>query len=198
MIIGLTGSIASGKSTISKMLKERGFPVVDADEIARLVVEPGTEVIKEIANVFGENVLKENGSLNREKLGELIFGNKDEREKLNSIIHPAIRTEMLRQKDEWFASGAQTVIMDIPLLFESKLEHFVEKIIVVSVTPEIQKKRLMSRNELTEEEALARIRSQLPMEQKEESADAVIFNNETVEESEKQLNNILVDWNAKP
>ena len=83
--------------------------------------------------------------------------------------------------------GAATVIMDIPLLFESKLEHFVDKIIVVSVTPETQKERLMSRNDLTEEEALARISSQLPMEKKEEGADAVIFNNGTVEESEKQL-----------
>ena len=154
--------------------------------------------MKKSRRVFGQEVLNEDGSLNREKLGERIFGNKVEREKLNSIIHPAIRTEMLRQKEEWISGGAQTIIMDIPLLFESKLQHFVEKILVVSVTPEIQKQRLMSRNELTDEEATARIRSQLPMEQKEEGADEVIYNNGTVEDSEKQLDTILLKWNAKP
>ncbi|MCZ2258003.1 dephospho-CoA kinase [Sporosarcina sp. G11-34] len=198
MIIGLTGSIASGKSTISKMLAKKGFPIVDADEIARLVVEPGTEVIEEIRRVFGEEVLHADNTLNREKLGECIFGNVVEREKLNSIIHPAIRAEMIRQKEKFVFDGFKTIIMDIPLLFESKLQHFVEKILVVSVTPEIQKQRLMSRNELTKEEALARIGSQLPMEQKEEGADEIIYNNGTVEESEKQLLEILAKWNVKP
>ena len=197
MIIGLTGSIASGKSTVSAMLKQKGFPIVDADEIARLVVEPGTDVIKEIGETFGQEVLNQDGSLNREKLGELIFSNPSEREKLNAIIHPAIRTEMHRQKDEWLSSGAQIVIMDIPLLFESKLQHFVDKIIVVSVTPEIQKQRLMSRNNLSEIEASNRIQSQLPMEVKEQGADAVIHNNGTVEATEKQLEIILLSWNIE-
>lgn len=198
MIIGLTGSIASGKSTVSAMLKQKGFPIVDADEIARLVVEPGTDVMKAIRKTFGESLVQEDGSLNREKLGNRIFNDKAEREKLNAIIHPAIRAEMHRQKDEWIAGGANTVIMDIPLLFEGGLQHFVEKIIVVSVTPEIQKQRLMSRNGLTEEEALTRIASQIPVQKKEAGADAVIFNNGTVEESEEQLNDILIQWNMIP
>ena len=113
MIIGLTGSIASGKSTVSAMLKQLGYPIVDADEIARLVVEPGTSVIKKIGETFGEEVLNEDGSLNRETLGERIFGNGEEREKLNSIIHPAIREEMSRQREEHLAAGANTIIMDI-------------------------------------------------------------------------------------
>ncbi|MHA6260644.1 dephospho-CoA kinase [Sporosarcina sp. CAU 1771] len=197
MIIGLTGSIASGKTTVSNMLKEKGFPIVDADEIARLVVEPGTEVMLKIQAAFGDIVFKNDGTLNREKLGEIIFGDKTEREKLNAIIHPAIRAEMLRQKNEWITNGSNTIIMDIPLLFESKLGHFVDKILVVSVTPEIQKQRLMSRNELTEADASARIASQLPIHQKEEGADAVIYNNGTVQESENQLNAILSRWNVK-
>ena len=197
MIIGLTGSIASGKSTVSEMLKKRGFPVVDADEIARLVVEPGTKVINDISLLFGQEILHEDGTLNRKRLGELVFGNEVEITKLNSIIHPAIRTEMLEQKDKWITKGFTTVIMDIPLLFESKLQHFVERIIVVSVTPEIQKARLMARNNLTEEEASARIRSQLPMVEKERGADAIIYNNGAVIESEKQLEKILNDWNIK-
>lgn len=194
MIIGLTGSIASGKSTVSTMLEERGFPIVDADKIARLVVEPGTPVIKEIQKTFGEEIILEDGSLNREKLGALVFGNAQNREKLNAIIHPAIRIEMLRQKDEHLANGEKTIIMDIPLLFESNLQSFVEKIIVVTVTPEIQKQRLMERNELTEQEAMVRIQSQMPLETKEAGADAILNNDGTIEETETQLINLLEKW----
>jgi dephospho-CoA kinase len=195
MIIGLTGSIASGKSTVSNMLKEKGYPIVDADKIARQVVEPGTPVIKEIAEHFGAEVLNEDGSLNREKLGERIFKSEEERKKLNSIIHPAIRNEMIRQKEQWISKGAGTVILDIPLLFESKLQSFVEKIIVVSVTPEIQKQRLIARNELNEQEAADRINSQLLMVEKEAGADAVIDNNGTIEETKMQVETLLDKWN---
>ena len=197
MIIGLTGSIASGKSTVSEMLLEKGFPIVDADKIARLVVEPGTSVIKEIGEHFGFEVLKEDGSLNREKLGERIFKNAEDREKLNSIIHPAIRNEMIKQKEHWISKGANTVIMDIPLLFESKLESFVEKIIVVSVTPAIQKERLIARNKLSEQEAVNRINSQLSMVQKEARADAIIDNNGTIEETSIQVESIIEKWSLK-
>jgi dephospho-CoA kinase len=195
MIIGLTGSIASGKSTVSNMLKEKGYPIVDADKIARQVVEPGTPVIKEIAEHFGDEVLNEDGSLNREKLGKRIFKSEEERKKLNTIIHPAIRNEMIRQKEQWISKGAGTVILDIPLLFESKLQSFVEKIIVVSVTPEIQKQRLIARNELNEQEAADRINSQLLMVEKEAGADAVIDNNGTIEETKMQVETLLDKWN---
>lgn len=198
VIIGLTGSIASGKSTVSTMLKRKGFPIVDADEIARQVVELGSPVLQEISRVFGESVLQADGSLNRVKLGEIIFNDEEMRQKLNSIIHPAIRQEMLKQKDEWLAGGANTVIMDIPLLFESKLQSFVDTIIVVSVTPEIQKERLIARNVLSEEEADRRIQSQLPVKEKEKAADAVLFNNGTVEETQKQLDSLLLKWDLQP
>lgn len=198
MIIGLTGSIASGKSTVSTMLKRKGFPIVDADEIARQVVELGSPVLQEISRVFGESVLQADGSLNRVELGEIIFNDEEMRQKLNGIIHPAIRQEMLKQKDEWLAGGANTVIMDIPLLFESKLQSFVDTIIVVSVTPEIQKERLIARNVLSEEEADRRIQSQLPVKEKEKAADAVLFNNGTVEETQKQLDSLLLKWDLQP
>ena len=197
MIIGLTGSIASGKSTVSEMLQEKGFPIVDADKIARQVVEPGTSVIKEIGKHFGGEVLNEDGSLNREKLGERIFKNEAERNKLNAIIHPAIRNEMIRQKEQWISRGAETVIMDIPLLFESKLQSFVEKIIVVSVTPEVQKERLIARNKLNEQEAANRINAQLPMVEKEAGAHAVIDNNGTIEDTKIQVESILDKWGLK-
>lgn len=194
MIIGLTGSIASGKSTVAKMLEKYHFPIVDADQVARLVVEPGEPALTEIVAAFGEEILLEDGSLNRKKLGDLIFHDPSKRAILNGIIHPAIRKEMLRQRDEWLNNGAEVVIMDIPLLFESKLQHFVEKILVVSLSEEKQLERLMERNQLNEEEARARISSQLPLTVKEEGADAVIYNESTLEKTEQQLNYILKEW----
>lgn len=196
MIIGLTGSIASGKSTVSQMLKELGYPIVDADLVARQVVEPGSETLEKITRTFGEEVILPDGSLDRKKVGDIIFSDPASRKRLNDIIHPAIRNEMLRQRAAYVAEGRKVVIMDIPLLFESKLQHFADRIMVVSVTEENQLKRLMERNELTEGEALARISSQLPMSVKEEGADAVIYNNGTIEETKWQLNRILEEWDA--
>ncbi|MFD1206933.1 MULTISPECIES: dephospho-CoA kinase [Sporosarcina] len=197
MIIGLTGSIATGKSTVANMLRAKGFPIVDADVISREIVEPGSPVLKEISEAFGEGALREDGTMNREWIGARIFGDETERQKLNRIMHPAVRKEMLRQKDEWLGKGAQIVIMDIPLLFESKLQHFVDKILVVSASPKVQKERLMARNHLTEEEADDRIHSQLPIAEKESGADAVIYNDGTLKETEKQLDQILIEWQAQ-
>ncbi|WP_150284965.1 dephospho-CoA kinase [Rummeliibacillus sp. TYF-LIM-RU47] len=194
MIIGLTGSIASGKSTVAKMLEEVGLPIVDADLVARIVVEPGTPTLEKISEVFGKEVLLENCELNREKLGEIIFHNPAKRVELNSIMHPAIRQEMLRQRDELTEAGEPHIVMDIPLLFESHLQHFVEKILVVSVTEENQLNRLMERNHLSKEEALARIATQLPLSEKEKGADAVIYNNRDLENTRTQLLAILKEW----
>lgn len=194
MIIGLTGSIASGKSTVSKMLVELGYPVVDADMVARQVVEPGTETLAAIETIFGSEVVLQDGTLDRAKLGEIIFNDPASRQQLNAVIHPAIRKEILRQRDAFLSEGFETVVLDIPLLFESKLLNFAEKILVVSVSEENQLKRLMERNGLTEQEALARIGSQLPMSVKEAGADAVVFNNGTIEETRQQLLEILNDW----
>lgn len=194
MIIGLTGSIASGKSTVSKMLEEKGYPIIDADMVARQVVEPGSETLKKIGDLFGEEVIKPDGTMDREKVGALIFSDPARRKQLNDIIHPAIRGEMLRQRSDYLAQGYRTIIMDIPLLFESKLQHFVDKILVVSVTEENQLARLMERNGLNDKDAKARISSQLPMSVKEEGADAVIYNNGTVGETARQLERIMEQW----
>ncbi|RKQ20065.1 dephospho-CoA kinase [Ureibacillus endophyticus] len=196
MIIGLTGSIASGKSTVANMLKEYGFPIVDADLVARQVVEPGSETLQKIADAFGPEVITPEGTMDRAKVGSIIFHDESKRKVLNDIIHPAIRAEMLRQRDEHVANGAKTVIMDIPLLFESKLQHYVEKILVVSVNEETQLKRLIERNQLNEEDAKARISSQLPLSIKEQGADAVINNNGSIEETRQQLEDILNKWNV--
>lgn len=194
MIIGLTGSIATGKSTVANRFKEHGIPVVDADLIARQVVEPGSETLQKIAQAFGESALHADGTMNREEIGRQIFGNEEKRALLNGIIHPAIRKEMLRQKDHHLANGKKIVILDIPLLFESKLEHFVEQILVVATSREIQKQRLMARNGLTEQEALERMNSQLSIDDKAKWADEVIRNDGTLEELEAQVDALVNNW----
>ncbi|MER2112293.1 dephospho-CoA kinase [Solibacillus isronensis] len=196
MIIGLTGSIASGKSTVAKMIESYGLPIVDADVVARQVVEPGTPTLNKIAEAFGPEVIAHDGSMDRAKVGSIIFHNEEMRKTLNGIIHPAIREEMLRQRDEFISFGEKNIFMDIPLLFESKLEHFVEKIIVVSVKKEVQLQRLMERNGFSEEEANARMATQIPVKEKEQLADAVIHNNGTLEDTAIQLQNILYEWNV--
>ncbi|MEK3766727.1 MULTISPECIES: dephospho-CoA kinase [unclassified Solibacillus] len=196
MIIGLTGSIASGKSTVAKMIQSYNLPIVDADQVARQVVEPGSPTLLKIAEVFGQDVISEDGTMNRAKVGNLIFHDETKRQQLNAIIHPAIREEMIRQRDEFISYGEKNVFMDIPLLFESKLEHFVEKIIVVSVTEDVQLERLMERNGLTEEEAKARIATQIPVKDKEALADVVIYNNGSLEDTALQLQNVLFEWNV--
>ncbi|MEI4769305.1 dephospho-CoA kinase [Psychrobacillus sp. FJAT-51614] len=194
MIIGLTGSIASGKSTVSNMLKELGYPIVDADLVARVVVEKGTKTLETIREAFGEEVISEDGTLNREELGNIIFSSPQKRKQLNDIMHPAIREEMLRQKHFLLEKGYDTIVMDIPLLFESKLQSYVDKILVVTVTEETQLNRLMARNNYSLEEATARIQSQLPLSIKEQGADAVIYNNGTLEYTKEQLQKILSLW----
>ncbi|PKR79256.1 dephospho-CoA kinase [Halalkalibacillus sediminis] len=194
VVIGLTGSIATGKSTISEMFKEWNIPVVDADQIARKVVEPGEEAYKKIVKAFGEDVLYEDGTLNRKALGSIVFQNEERRTELNGIIHPEIRKEMLQQRDHHVNQDVDAVVMDIPLLFESELFDYVEKILVVYVNPSVQLERLMERDNSTEKEASERIKSQISIEEKRERADAIIDNGGTVEESNQQLKDILKKW----
>ncbi|KKB43317.1 dephospho-CoA kinase [Bacillus thermotolerans] len=198
VIIGLTGSIASGKSTVSRLLQELGYTIVDADVAARKVVEPGQPALQQIAEAFGEGILLPDGSLDRAKLGERIFNNEEERKKLNSIIHPAVRQFMKDEKEAAIEAGKQTIIMDIPLLYESKLTWMVGKVIVVYVDKDTQLQRLMARNQLDEDAAKARIASQLPLAEKAAQADAVIDNNGTIEETKEQLLRILRDWQLTP
>lgn len=195
VVIGLTGSIASGKSTIARQLTAYGIPVIDADLISRQVVAKGEPAYEQIVHTFGESILQEDGSINRPALGEIIFNDKKQRQALNEIVHPAVRKEMLRQRDEHVERGTRAVVLDIPLLFESKLTHFVEKILVVSVRPDVQMERLMRRNTLSKEEAENRIASQIPVQEKEALADAVIDNNGTRERSFEQLEALLSKWN---
>ena len=192
--IGLTGSIATGKSTVSLMFEDFDIPVIDADKLAREVVNPGEEAYQLVVDTFGETILLEDKTLDRKLLGEIIFTDEAKRQQLNGIVHPAIRKKMIERRDALIAGGAAFVVLDIPLLFESKLKHFVDKIIVVYVDEEIQLQRLMARNDYTEEEALQRIRSQMPVKEKAQLADAIINNNGSKHETFKQLEKIVSDW----
>ncbi|MCA1318666.1 dephospho-CoA kinase [Bacillus tianshenii] len=194
MIIGLTGGIASGKSTVAAMLKEYGLPIVDADVVARQVVEVGEETYNKLVSVFGQEILQEDKSLDRVKLGKLIFENKEKRERLNSIMHPSIRNRMKEETREYQEKGHRSVVMDIPLLFESKLTHLVEKTLLVYVDEAVQLERLMKRNSLSKEDAMARITSQMPLREKVDLADEVIQNNGSLEETKEQLHAILKKW----
>ncbi|EGE9603708.1 dephospho-CoA kinase [Listeria monocytogenes] len=185
--IGLTGSVATGKSTVSNMIQQTGIPLVDADIAARKVVEPGTEGLKEIVAYFGEEILLADGTLNRAKLGEIIFKDKEKREKLNEITHPRVKDYMLEARERFFRAGEELVFFDIPLLFESHLESLVDQIVVVWTTPETELKRLMERNNLTKEDALRRIESQMGIDEKARKADFVIDNNESLEKTQKQV-----------
>ncbi|MCY7694978.1 dephospho-CoA kinase [Bacillus sp. FSL W7-1034] len=194
LVIGLTGGIASGKSTVSQMIKEKGIRVVDADVIAKEAVSKGSAALHQIVQTFGEEVLLPNGELNRQQLGAIIFSDEEKRKKLNAIVHPEVRKEMLEQRDEGVSNNETFVVLDIPLLFESKLEGLVDRIIVVYTTPELQLSRLMNRNDLSEEEALNRIHSQQPLEEKCQKADCVIENTKDLAFIRKQLENILNEW----
>jgi dephospho-CoA kinase len=196
LTIGLTGGIASGKSTVTKMIRELGIPVIDADQVARDVVKVGEEAYTQIVATFGQDILQTNGEIDRAKLGAIVFHNEQERKKLNAIVHPAVRRRMMAEKEEYVQSGAKTIVLDIPLLFESELTHLIDKVIVVYVDDEVQLERLMKRNGFSKEEALARIRSQMPLHEKVKKADAVINNNGTVEETKQQLLQILREWDA--
>lgn len=195
VVIGLTGGIASGKSTVSNMFRELHIPVIDADVIAREVVEPGKEAYNNIVEVFEKEVLQENGELDRAKLGSIVFHDEEKRIQLNRIVHPAVREEMNEQKERYIREQRDAVVLDIPLLFESKLTELVHRTLVVYVDSETQLARLMNRNGFTEEEAKARISSQMSLEEKVALADYVINNNGTIEETRAQLHNTLMKWN---
>lgn len=196
LIIGLTGGIASGKSTVSVMLKELAIPVIDADVIAKEVVQKDQPAYREIVRTFGTDILAEDLQLDRPKLGAIVFQDEEKRQLLNQIVHPAVRKEMLAQKEFFLQEGYETVVLDIPLLFESKLTSLVDKVLLVFVDDSIQLERLMARNNFTKEEAKARIRSQMPLQEKVSLADEVINNNGTIEETKEQLLHVLSKWNV--
>lgn len=196
MYLGLTGGIATGKSTVAAMLVGKGARLIDADQIAREVVEPGSEVLDQVAAAFGQAVLLADGSLDRAYLGKLIFEDADNRHKLNAIIHPPIRL-LIRQRMETYAEKepGRLIVVDIPLMYESGLEtaYPFAEIMLVYVPATVQLARLMSRNQLNEEEAQRRISAQMPIEEKRARADRIIDNSRDLAYTKEQVDRFWIE-----
>ena len=191
-VIGLTGGIATGKSTVAELLKAHGFKIVDADIASRKAVEKGSEGLEKVVAEFGEEALTEEGEMNREYIGQQIFYDDLKREKLNAIIHPIVREIMENEKKQYLAQG-HDVVMDIPLLFENGLEKTVDEVWLVYTSPSIQIDRLMERNQLSIEDAKARIYSQISIDKKSRMADVVIDNFGTKLELKQNLEQALTE-----
>lgn len=191
-VIGLTGGIASGKSTVSELLSVFGFKVVDADKAAREAVKKGSKGLAQVREVFGDEAIDENGEMNRRYMGDLVFNHPEKRLELNSIIHPIVRDIMEEEKQEYLKQG-YNVIMDIPLLFENELENTVDEVWVVYTSESIQMDRLMQRNNLSLEDAKARVYSQISIDKKSRMADHVIDNLGDKLELKQNLERLLVE-----
>lgn len=190
-IIGLTGGIASGKSTVSSMLAGLGAYIIDADKIARDVVMPGKPALLSIIDHFGKRVMLPDGNLDRKSLGTIIFENPGERSSLEHIIHPYIEKQVDNSVEQAGQLGYKAVIIDVPLLFEAGWECKVDEIWVVYAEPEVQFARLISRNQLSNEEAVNRINSQMDLGEKAKQAHVVINNTFDLETTKRQ---VVKEW----
>ncbi|WP_214807240.1 dephospho-CoA kinase [Exiguobacterium sp. s102] len=189
MRIGLTGGIATGKSTVATYLQTNGIPVIDADLIAREVMEPDGLAYQDVKAAFPEAF--EEGILIRAKLGEIIFHDSEKRNLLNELMHPKIRQQMLARADELEQQEESLVVFDIPLLLEGDWKQLVDQVVVVYCNASLQLDRLMERNQMSREEAQSRVQSQLDIEQKRLLADYVLVNEGTVEALYRQIDQWL-------
>jgi dephospho-CoA kinase len=173
-VIGLTGGIASGKSTVSRMFRDLGAAVIDADLVAREVVQPGQPALADIVQTFGPEMLLSDGTLDRKRLGALVFADAEQRRKLNGITHPRIAATVAARLEELRKQGAEQAIYEAALIVENKLHQGLDGLIVVAIDEPTQIERILKRDELTKEEALSRIRAQAPLSDKVAVADWVI------------------------
>ena len=188
--IGLTGGLGTGKSTVAKILREQGFPVFDADEVAKAVVRAGTPGLKLVVKEFGQDYLNRDGELNRSKLAQLVFSKPETLLKLEAIIHPLVQEEVQKLRDHHKSQGHKIAFYDVPLLFEKKLKGF-DAVVVVTASPENQRERLLARNSWSDEEIQRRLRNQVPLAEKIDQADYVINNDGTVEELKAAVTDLL-------
>lgn len=185
-VVGITGGIATGKSTVKQAIIKQGYQIIDCDEIVHQLLEK-TTVINEIGKLFGSDVISE-GKVNRPKLGQIIFNDKQEQLRLNNLIHPLVIEEIKKKLN---TLNENLVFIDIPLLFEAHLEYLVDKIIVVYVNESLQVKRLMKRDNISYEFALLKIKSQMPIDDKAKLADYIINNEKDIDNTITQLNEII-------
>jgi dephospho-CoA kinase len=188
LLLGVTGGIASGKTTVANMLAELGAPIVDFDLIARKVVEPGQPALRDIVDYFGKQVLQEDGTLDRKKVSAIVFRDTEKRKKLEGFIHPRMGQEVIRQVNEFAGRDPHAIIqMVVPLMIELNLQYQCHKLLVVYVPEETQIQRLMARDNIDREAAAAMLKAQLPIDEKLGYADFVIRNDGPLEETRGQV-----------
>ena len=197
LILGVTGNIASGKSTVAKELARRGAAVLDADQLAREVVESGSSVLKKLVEQFGTDILQQDGNLDRDRLGQMVFADVKVRAMLNQIMHPEIAKKSVERLQKLQSNpDLPLIVYEAPLLFEVGAESRVDKVLVVKIDPEEQLKRLMARDRLSEEKAQQRVAAQMPQQQKLERADYIIDNSGSVAETLEQIDALWPEWSA--
>ena len=189
-IIGITGGIASGKSTVTEFLRQQGYQVIDADQVVHELQEPGGRLYQALLSAFGSAILQEDGRLDRPKLGAMIFGDPELLAQSSQIQNQIIREELADRRD-LLAETEDIFFMDLPLLFELQYEDWFDQIWLVDVTEETQLSRLMTRNGLSQKEAEKRITAQLSLQEKRKRADVLIDNNDSLEETRQQLRDAL-------
>jgi dephospho-CoA kinase len=197
ILFGLTGGIACGKSTVARRFHEAGIPVIDADQVAREAVAPGTAGLAEIVNQFGSEVLRPDGTLDRTKLGAIVFGNDEKRKALNRILHPRIGAQTMQTAQELAARGESVVCYEAALLVENGVADMFRPLVVVTAPEEKQIKRIMQRDQLSEADARARIAAQMPVAEKAAVADHVIDTGGSMEDTIRQADEVLAKIRSK-
>lgn len=192
-VYGLTGGIGSGKSTVAAMLEEYGVPVVSADELSRMVVAPGSEGLADVVEAFGREVLDERGELDRKKMGKIVFANADKRRALEAILHPRIRERYEQVLDALEKAGHPVMVYEVPLLFEKKLhmQDEMKAVILVASAADNRIARVKDRDALTTEEVLARMRAQLPEDEKRRLADYIILNDGDLDDLRREVEYLI-------
>ncbi|GAA6011032.1 hypothetical protein JCM10207_005471 [Rhodosporidiobolus poonsookiae] len=191
LVVGLTGGIASGKSTVSNLLKQLGLPVIDLDVLARVAVEPDSYALGALVKHFGSSILRDDGTLNREKLGAIVFNDEKERKVLNAIVHPAVRRLLAWELVKAWLRGERVCIVDAPLLIEAGLWKMCGAIVVVYCSEILQLQRLRTRNNLSLADAQSRLSSQAPLTSKLNYADFVIDNSGPVGDLQAQVDRVI-------
>jgi len=185
-LIGLTGGVGSGKSTVAGILRDLGADIVDADEASHAVYAPGTAGFDAVVREFGPEYVR-GGQVDRERLGRLVFEDGDARRRLNAIVHPLVRDWMAERTREAAERGAEVVIQDVPLLYENRLENLFSSVVLVYVPEDVQLERLVEGRGLDQERARAMIAAQMPIDEKRRRAHHVIDNSGTREETRRQV-----------
>ena len=193
LLLGVTGGIASGKSTVARMLEKLGAPMIDFDVLSRVVVEPGKPAWKEIITYFGEQILREDKTVNRRVLSEMVFRDTEKRRKLESFTHPRIYEEFARRVKQITKADPEAIIQGVvPLLIEANLQSIFHKVILVYIPAEMQIRRLMEREPISRETALQILKSQLAIEEKRKYADYIVDNSGALEETRRQVEEVWI------